>query len=191
MFEIFFGLIWTMITAFVTFGFYAGTAATIRVNGELVSQAEFNGMLFPKIFLGIFWVIGITMIVIGIKKIIKNSNTEKFGEVCYGRIISISKTGAYVNGVPQLKALITVYIESNGEVTEVEEVIGLATNRKYNVGDYVEGKYYNGDINISSYVPETMIPSYIQSRFKDLVKTEDTITIDGVEYVRKDSIDLK
>lgn len=191
MFEIIFGIIWLLITGMVTLGFYSGTASTITVNGQIVSQEEFNLMLGPKIFLGLFWAIGIIMIIIGLRKIIKNAKTEKFGEVCYGRIIDIRKTGTRVNNVPELKAIVAVYIESLGTTEEIEEVIGLATNRKYNVGDYIEGKYYNGDINIDSYIPETMIPSHIQNRFKDLIKTEDTITIDGVEYVRKDSMDLR
>lgn len=192
MFEIVFGIIWLLITGMVTLGFYSGTADTITVNGQLVTQEEFNGMLFPKIFMGIFWAVGIIMIIVGLRKIIKNAQTEKFGEVCYGRITDIIRTGAAVNGVPELKAIVTVYIESLGITQEVEEVIGLATKRKYNVGDYIEGKYYNGDINIDSYIPETVIPLHIQDKLKDLRinANENEILVDGVKYVRKDSIDF-
>ena len=54
--------------------------------------------------------------------------------------------------------------------------------------DYVEGKYYNCDINIISGISENMVPSYIISELNGLLKddyTEDTIIIDGVEYVKK------
>lgn len=192
MFEIIFGIIWLLITGMVTLGFYSGTADTITVNGQLVSQEEFNAMLGPKLFMGIFWAVGIIMIVVGLRKIIKNAQTEKFGEVCYGRIIDIRRTGARVNNVPELKAIIMVYIESIGSVEEIEEVIGLATKRKYNVGDYIEGKYYNGDVNIDSYIPENIIPLHIQDKLKDLrINTnEDEIMVDGVKYVRKDSMDI-
>ncbi len=192
MFEIVFGIIWLLITGMVTLGFYSGTASTITVNGQLVSQEEFNAMLGPKLFMGIFWAVGIVMIIVGLRKIIKNAQTEKFGEVCYGRIIDIRRTGARVNNVPELKAIVTVYIESLGTTEEVEEVIGLATKRKYQIGDYIEGKYCNGDINIDSYIPETVIPLHIQDKLKNLKinAIEDEIMVDGVKYIRKDSIDI-
>lgn len=194
MFEIIFGTIWLFVTGICTFAFYSGGAGTITVNGQVVSQQEFNGMLFPKIFMGVFWAVGIIVIAIGIRKIIRNAQTEKFGEICYGRITGIRRTGASVNGVPELKAIVMVYIESLGTTQEVEEVIGLATKRKYNVGDYIEGKYYNGDINIDSYIPENVIPLHIQDKFRNLNLNlnadEDEIMVDGVKYVRKDSIDF-
>lgn len=192
MFEIIFGTFWLFVTGIVTFGFYSGTADTITVNGQLVTQQEFNEMLFPKIFMGIFWAVGIIMIAVGVRKIIRNAKTEKFGEVCYGRITDIRRTGSAVNGVPELKAVVVVYIESLGTTQEIEEVIGLATKRKYNIGDYIEGKYYNGDINIDSYIPKDVIPLHIQDTFRNLKIGigEDEIIVDGVNYVRKDSIDF-
>ena len=192
MFEIIFGVIWLLITGMVTLGFYSGTASTITVNGQLVSQEEFNAMLGPKIFMGIFWAVGIIMIIVGLRKIIKNAQTEKFGEVCYGRIIDIMRTGTRVNNVPELKAIVQVYIESEGRLDTIEEVIGLATKREYNIGDFIEGKYYNGDINIDSYIPETVIPLHIQEKLKNIKinSTENEIMVDGVKYIRKDSIDF-
>lgn len=192
MFEIIFGVIWLLITGMVTLGFYSGTASTITVNGQLVSQEEFNTMLGPKIFIGIFWAVGIIMIIVGLRKIIKNAQTEKFGEVCYGRIIDIMRTGTRVNNVPELKAIVQVYIESEGRLDTIEEVIGLATKREYNIGDFIEGKYYNGDINIDSYIPETVIPLHIQEKLKNIKinSTENEIMVDGVKYIRKDSIDF-
>lgn len=192
MFEIIFGVIWLLITGMVTLGFYSGTASTITVNGQLVSQEEFNTMLGPKIFIGIFWAVGIIMIIVGLRKIIKNAQTEKFGEVCYGRIIDIMRTGTRVNNVPELKAIVQVYIESEGRLDTIEEVIGLATKREYNIGDFIEGKYYNGDINIDSYIPETVIPLHIQEKLKNIKinSAENEIIVDGVKYIRKDSIDF-
>lgn len=191
MFEVIFGTIWTVFMAFFTFIFYSANTGTISVNGQIVSQEEFNLMIGPKIFIGIFWIIGLMVLFRGLKKVITNYKTEKYGEVCYGRIIDIFRSGAYVNNVPELKASISVYIESTGTMEEVSEVIGLATKRKYKIGDYVEGKYYNGDINITSYIPEAMIPSHIKSRFSTVnvnINGNDSIFIDGVEYIKKDSI---
>ena len=54
MFELIFGIIWTIITAFITFAFY-GTTGDVTVNGSLVSHEEFSAMLWPKLFFGMFW----------------------------------------------------------------------------------------------------------------------------------------
>lgn len=192
MFEIIFGVFWTTITAVCTFGFYSGVSGTITVNGQIVSQEEFNAMLFPKIFMGLFWVIGIFMIITGFKKIIRNYKTNAYGEDCFGRILNIFKSGTYVNNIPELKATIAVYIESLGIIEQIDEVIGLATKVDYHIGDYIEGKYYNGDVNVVSPIPENAIPGHIQYKLKELipnVEDSNTIVIDGVTYVRKDSID--
>ena len=192
MFEIVFAIIWLFITGICTFAFYSGEAGTITVNGQLVSQEEFNLMLGPKIFMGIFWVIGIFILILGLKKIIKNAQTYELGEDCYGRIVDIKRTGASVNDVPELKAIVTVYIESLRTTQNIEEVIGLATKGEYQIGDYVEGKYYNGDINIASYIPENIIPLHIQDKLRNVKVNidKDEITVGGVKYVRKDSIDF-
>lgn len=78
-----FGIIWLSITAFMTYAFY-GTQGNIVVNGELVTTEEFSSMLFPKIFFGIFWIIGISTMLGGIilcfkkeKNIDKESNNLK------------------------------------------------------------------------------------------------------------------
>ncbi len=86
MVEIIFGVLWLLITATCTWGFY-GTAGDVEVNGILVSHEEFVTMLWPKLFIGIFWVIGIAFIVTGIVNLSRyyissrlenrNSNTIK------------------------------------------------------------------------------------------------------------------
>lgn len=190
MFEVIFGIIWLLITGVVTFAFYcSGTPVT--VNGTLVSHDVFSAMLLPKIFLGIFWIIGFWVLFKGLKRIIKDYLTEKNGEICYGIIRNISQTGASVNGIPQLKALLSVYLESTGNMEEIEEIIGLAIPQKYQVGDYVECIYYNGDINIKSAISEEILPNNLTALFKNFKKElleRDTILVNGIEYVKKDSI---
>ena len=189
MIEIIFGIFWLTISSVFIFMFYSGAAGgTITVNGEIVSQAEFNEMFAPKLFFAAFIAVGVIFIFVGLRRIIKNAKTEMFGEMCYGRITDVFESGTYINDIPELKAHITVYIESTGTLEEVSSVIGLANNKKYNVGDYVEGKFYNGDINLTSYVPETLIPLHIQDKFQNIninLKEQDSIIIDGIEYVRK------
>jgi hypothetical protein len=69
--ELIFGAIWTSFTALCTWMFYGFDGGTIYVNGEAVSHEEFATMLAPKLFMGIFWIVGITFIVVGVVKSIK------------------------------------------------------------------------------------------------------------------------
>ena len=190
MFELFFGLMWTAITAIVTFGFY-GTTGDVYVNGVPVSHEEFSVMLWPKLFLGLFWVIGLFMIGKGLIQIIKNTLTKTKGEECYGRITNVYNSGAYVNDRPELKADFLVYMPSTQSTQMLSEKIGF--NRyKYPIGSYVRLKHYNGDINIEGIIDEYELPSDARHQFEEVPIAdsigEDTIVIDGVEYVRKDSI---
>lgn len=190
MFELVFGLMWTAITAIVTFGFY-GTTGDVYVNGTPVSHEAFSEMLGPKLFLGLFWVVGLFMIGWGLTKIIKNTLTKVKGEECYGRITNVYKSGAYVNDRPELKADFLVYMPSIQDTQILSETIGF--NRyKYPIGSYVRLKHYNGDINIEGIIDEFELPSDAKYHFDELPlanqNDQDTIVIDGVEYVRKDSI---
>ena len=187
MFKLVFGAIWLSFISVFTRVMYSDTG-TVTVNGEIVSHEEFHAMLWPKLFIGIFWLVGIVFFVSGLLEILKNYKTDKYGEPCYGRILNITNTGCYSNGVPELKATICVYVESTGTLEYADEILGMATKVQYSKGDYVEGKYYNGDINIISEISENLVPSHIVSELSGLLKDdllEDTIIIDGVEYVKK------
>lgn len=187
MFKLVFGAIWLSFISVFTKIMYSDTG-TVTVNGEIVSHEEFHAMILPKLFIGIFWLVGIIFFVSGLLEILKNYKTDKYGEPCYGRIINVFNSGSYVNGVPELKANIAVYVESTGTLEYTEEILGLAPKVPYSKGDYVEGKYYNGDINITSEISQSEVPSHIVSELNELIKDdliEDTIIIDGVEYVRK------
>ena len=110
MFELFFGFIWTVITAIITVALYA--AEEVTVNETVVSQGEFLSMLWPKLFLAFFWIIWLFMLFRGIRKIIKNAATDMKGEECFGKVCNIYESVSYVNDVPELKADILVYIPS-------------------------------------------------------------------------------
>lgn len=199
MFEIIFGSFWTAITAFITIATY--TAEHVTVNDVEYTQAEFSTMLFPKVFLGIFWFIGLFMLYTGLKKIIKNHNTNVYGEIVYGKICNIYNSGTYINEVPELKADFLIYVPSEWGTKVVSEVIGLDNIKNcYQIGDYVEVKYYNNDINIIRTVTEDELPyearpelvSYKspaeleKEKFNN--KSDDSIYINGEEYIRRESV---
>lgn len=85
MVEIIFGTLWTIITALCTWGFY-GSNGDVEVNGVIVSHEEFITLLWPKLFIGIFWAIGIVFIIIGIMNMIRYFSTVNFSNGNYSKI---------------------------------------------------------------------------------------------------------
>ena len=155
MFELIFGIFWTAIIGVITLAMYS-SGGTIRVNGQLVSQSEFNSMLWPKLFIGVFWAIGIFMIVLGLKKLLVNVKTSVKGIRTYGVVIDILETNCYANGHPQLKADVVVIMQ-NKTTARYQEVIGYDYN-KYRIGEALEVKHCDKDINILGIAIENQIP---------------------------------
>lgn len=167
-----FGLIWTTITFICTL------------------PVLFEGEIGVMLFLSFFWIIGIYLIKSGLKEIRTNKATDNFGEECFGIITDIYETGTYVNDVPELKADIKAYIPSLLETISVSEKLGLAHKAgEYDIGTYVLLKYYNGDVNIVYSVDEAILPADAKYELEKIApqktSVQDTIILDGVEYVRK------
>ena len=155
MFELIFGLFWTGVTAIVTLAMYAGSG-NISVNGQPVSQAEFNAMLWPKLFLGFFWIIGLFMLFLGIKKLLVNMKTSVKGIKTYGVVLDILETNCSSNGRPQLKAEVMVVMPDK-TTRRFQEVIGFDYN-KYRIGEALLVKQCDNDINILGIATHTEIP---------------------------------
>jgi hypothetical protein len=157
-----FGIMWLSITGFVTFLMYghSNPDGTINVNGEVMSQEQFNQMLGPKIFCGIFILVGLYLLFTGIKQVIVDTKTNIHGKETYGLILNISPTGVSVNRVPELQAEILVITDHNQTKT-FTEVVGLKPIQ-YQVGTYALVKYYNNDINLIKPVLEHEVPEMIR-----------------------------
>lgn len=201
MFELVFGIIWTAFTAFMTFMFY-GIAGEITVNGVLTSHEEFITLLWPKLFFGIFWLVGIFLIVTGLRKLIRDGRTEKQGEICYGMVENVYPSGSYVNGQPLYKADVLVFIPSENREATISENIGFKSY-DYPVQSFVKVKYFNNDINIKERLSLEKVPLDIKERFisnrtqpienyqvtnTNITQgpTPDLIVVDGVTYKRVD-----
>ena len=176
MFQLFFGLFWLGFIAIFTI---------IFMSAMIASSAPFPIVIFVVLFLSIFWYVGIIMLKSGIKQYKANKNTDLYGEECFGKITSIYESGTYVNENP-------VYIPSINDVLTVSEVIGYS-KKEYPLGTPVRGKYYNGDINIIERGPIVTISPFAEEKINEYMKhygltPQDTVVIDGVEYVRKDTL---
>ena len=168
--------------------------ATYTVNGQAVSQSEFNSLLFPKLVILLFLAIGIVMLIKGIKIIFRNTRTKKHGERCYGRVLDVRRNGVYVNNVPMYKAQVMIY--SNDEMCEqtVWEDIGYDPSL-YPVGSFVKVLYYQGDINFDSESTQVddmpnNTKEYLLSKTDFLLPNIDDnhIVVNGVRYVKEDSL---
>lgn len=166
MFQLMFGMAWTLITGICIWGFYYGNG-NITVNDVYVTQEEFNSMLFPKVLLGAFLLIGIVFIIVGLKKIIRDRMTTVKGVECFGRIINVYPSGTTVNEVPELMADVLIYMPLDGKAEIMSEVIGLSSNTEYENGCYVKVKQYKRDINFEERVTEDSIPLNIKQLLDD------------------------
>lgn len=176
MFNLIFGLVWTI---FSTFCF-----SLMFVDG-----GNFEPAIIP--FALLFEGVGIWLIVSGLKQVITNKKTDIHGISTYGIVLNTLKTGSYVNNVPELKAEVLTYLEYERTTKVFQEIIGLAP-AKYNVGAYVSVKQHENDINIIEEVDRDTIPNYILESLEEEYFNEDapkTIEVNGVTYVRADLIE--
>ena len=89
MFELKFGMIWEAIVLIISVAFLS----------DIVAGGEEAIALIPiSLFLLLFHGIGIFLLFVGIKKVVANHKTEKYGEECFGKIIDIHRNGNSVNG---------------------------------------------------------------------------------------------
>ena len=109
-----------------------------------------------------------------------------------------------LNDVPELKGEFTVFNPSTYQIDNVSEVLGIGAF-KYQVGQVVKVKYYDGDINIIEIVDISEVPgdaskffttpvastpsvvgSATSSSLAGITNPADIIEIDGVKYKRMD-----
>lgn len=154
-----FGLVWTAFISFFVYAMFFLGKGPIEVNGVLMSQEEAAKQPVLIIFFGIFFAVGIFLIIKGAKSIIRNKITDSKGTETYGLILDIHGTGTRINNRPELAAdILTVINDSQTEV--FTEVIGLKSY-KYRIGDYLKLKHYDNDVNIVAKIQGTEIPVHI------------------------------
>lgn len=184
MFNFVFGLVWTVFTTFMLIIF-------------LTAPGETNGsnLMFYILFIS-FEFVGLILIISGLKKIIKDSNTKKYGVRCYGIVNDIKPTGSYVNNKPEYKAILQIVNPETHHPEKIDEIIGL-DYEKFPINSYVLCKYYQGDINIEKIISENEVPNdlvaYLTPTQQDIPKYFDLemssdreyVTIDGVKYKRE------
>lgn len=197
MFELIFGVVWTTFSSFFIYGFYF-LADEVEVNGEIVSQTEFSQMLFPKIFMGLFLLIGIFMIIDGLRKIIKAISIHTNGVEKIATIKNIPSPTLFINDVPYCNAVVLIEDEMGNEV----EVVSNNTFRQgeFNIGDCVVAKYYNGMVSLvgpaEGYETLNTIQSeinynYQNDQFYHNNQQNDYVTINGKKHDMKNEFEFE
>ena len=173
MFDLIFGGFWTLFTAFMTFAFYGGFGGgTISVNGVPVSQAEFNAMLWPKLFFAIFWIVGLSMLFKGLKKLFANVATSSLGEETIGYVADIIDSGCYVNGNPVWNAKIT-FIDNTNKIKTVTESIGMNYDKYFIQGqvqtmaDEAYTSHNTNRLDVEGTVKKLLTTDYVQNALKN------------------------
>ena len=105
--------------------------------------------------------LAIWLIYLGLKKIKTDNMTSKFGEKCYARVLECVKTGSYVLGREEYKAIMAVYVPSIKKTIFLEEIVGFDNYSNYPIDSYFSVLYYNNDINIQNNVNKDEVPSNI------------------------------
>ncbi len=179
MFKIKLGLFLLIVSSTVFAGFF------------VLSDGVMNTPLFE---VSIFVIAGLIFLIDGLRQVIRDYKTKKYGTKCYGIISEIQPTGSYENGKTEYKALVYFVNPETRSIEELEEIIGFDYN-EFQLDSYVECQYYKGDINIIKHisgesVPEEIIeylePERSNSVFFNISFSDDReyVTIDGAVYKR-------
>ena len=124
--------------------------------------------IFVVIILGIFLLVGLLLVISGLKNIIRDMKTKQYGVTCYGIVLYTEPSGTVVNGKVEYKASFQIINPQTFQPETVEEVLGSDASI-YPEGSFVLCKYYEGDINLEGTISENDVPGDIKKR---LVVTE-------------------
>lgn len=180
MIKLIIGGILTAIAGIVTY-FNNNLSKDITVNIQGSPQFSVPSFSGVNLVFGMFGIIGLIIFIAGIIEVIKNWKTNVKGEECFGKIHNIYPTGTYVNGVPELKAEVLVYIPSLNETKLLSEIIGVGAF-EYQQTSYVKVKYYNNDINIIGIVHLSELPVHIKDKIA-MNETNSNNQIDVVDFI--------
>ena len=195
MVELIFGLAFTIIPLIMAFAMYGGAGGEIYVNGVLTSQEEFNAMIWPKVLLGLFLLIGLSFLVAAFVKMIKNAKTSIAGVETYAIIIKEFPSNTTVNGCPIMNGEFAVVVD--GQIRMFTESLGM-DYKNGGVGDCVRVKQLGDDINIVAvtlfeeipYDMQNILRTYHDNSYKNVNSPEfntteaigEHVIINGMKY---------
>lgn len=139
-----------------------GIICLLFVLALIFSSPQINNVnFFGFLALSLWGVLGLFIFFIGAKKVITDFLTNKKGVDSYGIVLSVSKTGIRINGVPEWEAEFITYIPSEHQTKIIKANIDCHFQVPYSKGDYLFLKQYKNDVNILHPISNDLIPSDI------------------------------
>ncbi len=184
------GLSWTGTTALATFTILG---SIIFSQGSNTAE-QVIGNIACIIFLIPFWIIGISLIVAGIKGIKHMKeyvNDYSNNPILYGKIYNTELSNTYYDS--RYKIDIAIYNSVQRTVINTTEYLQERDKNRYKTGVYIQARKIGERYFIEKRLLEDEVPSDALIELKGIeIKDEngnkiskDTIIVNGVEYVRK------
>ena len=127
----------------------------------LTSIVEYDGLeMKDLLFIHGCKIMGIILMLVGLKIVIRDTMTKIKGEECFGKVIKVYATNKHINNRTVYKADFAVYISSLEKVEILSEEIGL-DRTKFPKGDFFKVKTYKGDLNLGKKIDKNQIPIFI------------------------------
>ena len=167
-----FGILLSLIGGLLFFGTL--NAETVKVNGIVLTQAEYRAAVWPLITGALFPIIGIIMIIKGARHVVIDRKTDLYGTESYAVITDILDSGVRFDsrrgtgGTPMLNAYLRI-ISKDGSVLYMTETIDNNPMHLMS-GDFVLVKYTDKDVNILQRVERYSLPSEIADRLEEAYK---------------------
>jgi arginyl-tRNA synthetase len=109
----------------------------------------------------------LAFIAVGVRKLVKNLKTNRYGYETYGVVLQIFPTGKSVNSRPILCAEISL-VKEDGTTEIFKEDIGF-NEKRYHTGAFLKVKYFENDVNILEKLHEANVPfNYVDMLKRDL-----------------------
>ena len=184
------GLSWTGTTALATFTILG---SIIFSQGSNTAE-QVIGNIACIIFLIPFWIIGISLIVAGIKGIKHMKeyvNDYTNNPILYGKIYNTELSNTYYDSTYKID--IAIYNTVQRTVINTTEYLQERDKNRYKTGVYIQARKIGERYFIEKRLLEDEVPSDALIELKGIeIKDEngnkiskDTIVVNGVEYVRK------
>ena len=172
--ELIFSIIWLIISNLFLF---------------LTDASEETPILFFTLII-LYDISGIWILEKGIKKVIKNNKTKKYGIKCYGLILDYNQT---YRGNHTYKVKIKYINPETNQEEKIKKITEFYPN-KYPIGSYIVFKLHQEDIRIEKNICENNIPEDIRKKLNTGKRIPDILCIEyknNKEYVIIDGVQYK
>ena len=158
MFYVFFGLVWMIFCSVMIYSSYApGVTTSYVIFGEQMTYEEYVQLLWPKLFYGAVFLIGLIIFLVGLRKIIKDFFTRRHGTKAFAILANVVPNGQLINE-EEVMDVVFLVLERTGECKVYRKNIGTDASN-YIPGSFYIVQYYKNNITILSHVDESMVPS--------------------------------